>query len=81
MYNVSCILYLLRYTSVFFRVRGCIPSGQTLYVNATLRAITRYHLEFKRSKGFNISSYVNPKLSFRRDRVNVFSEIPTIRVR
>ena len=32
MYNVSCILYLLQYMSLFLILLGWIPSGQTSYV-------------------------------------------------
>ena len=32
-YNVSCILYLLQYMSLFFILRGWIASEQTLYIN------------------------------------------------
>ena len=31
-YNISCILYLLQWTSLFFTVHGRILSGQTLYI-------------------------------------------------
>ena len=30
-YNVSCILYLLQWMSLFFLLHGCIPSGETWY--------------------------------------------------
>ena len=31
-YNVSCVLYLLQYTSLFFILHGWIPSGPVFYI-------------------------------------------------